>query len=343
MEKTGKAHRSLSVKNAGHVFATVLRDASSHQPSPVEPSKPSRTGRSDEVKDLNRDVDTDEVASEIKKNIGILAHGDDEDREDPSNPTDTSSPHNKGDGNKDADSEQPTTTTSTTQEASPTNQSKEMNDSRVFVDCNYHVMYKEYNLRRSTGSPSRPAAKKTKPNTPELSEDGNSSKRLRDPTDSVENESAKKLKVDGDVKGEVVPQMIKESSSVSPHRKLSLSQGKKSRKKKQISATQKTDSSDKSNDKTVCSLCYRKDSSSNLGFLYGPYKPSLVNHDKDKEAKSSSPNSKLLEDVVWVHEDCAVWAPGVCYTGGKLLGLYEAIADGQKLVFYFSHASFYKQ
>ena len=83
----------------------------------------------------------------------------------------------------------------------------------------------------------------------------------------------------------------------------------------------------------VCAFCHQRDGAMNLGFLYGPYSVSVAdiddphrNKDVDNDITFNPPKE------LWVHEDCAVWAPGVCLVGGQLLGLQEAAADGDKMV-----------
>ena len=117
-------------------------------------------------------------------------------------------------------------------------------------------------------------------------------------------------------------------------------------KKKQADATKKhvrgrkksvtKEASD--DDPIVCALCLKKDSEMNLGFLFGPYK-SLG---EEKEVCGEGESKVCVIGAVggggdeprspWVHEDCAVWAPGVCLVGGKLLGFHDAVTDGRKLV-----------
>ena len=68
----------------------------------------------------------------------------------------------------------------------------------------------------------------------------------------------------------------------------------------------------------LCALCKQRGGVSSLGFLFGPYR-----YEPDSD-------SSTLE--LWVHEDCSVWAPGVCLVGRELKGLKEAVADGNKMV-----------
>lgn len=88
----------------------------------------------------------------------------------------------------------------------------------------------------------------------------------------------------------------------------------------------------------VCAFCHQKDGAMNLGFLYGPYKfnsvpPDLCNLENTDRSKDGIENNAVKRpSELWVHEDCAVWAPGVCLVGGQLIGLKEAAADGDKMV-----------
>lgn len=68
----------------------------------------------------------------------------------------------------------------------------------------------------------------------------------------------------------------------------------------------------------LCALCKQRGGVSSLGFLFGPYR--------------YEPDSDISTLEFWVHEDCSVWAPGVCLVGRELKGLKEAVADGDKMV-----------
>ena len=74
-----------------------------------------------------------------------------------------------------------------------------------------------------------------------------------------------------------------------------------------------------------CSLCKRKGGVSSLGFLFGPY---FFHPETDPRHESKISRS----DEVWLHEDCCVWAPGVCIVGRELQGLKEALSDANKMV-----------
>jgi hypothetical protein len=78
----------------------------------------------------------------------------------------------------------------------------------------------------------------------------------------------------------------------------------------------------------ICCLCKLKGGVSSLGFLFGPY---FYHHEsgssRDKVKTSSSGNVE-----VWLHEDCAVWAPGMCLVGRELQGLQETLSDANKMI-----------
>ena len=87
-------------------------------------------------------------------------------------------------------------------------------------------------------------------------------------------------------------------------------------------------SKSQSRSKLLCTLCGEKGGMSSLGFLFGPY---FYQHDSESsDGVSSSGGSSSVE--VWVHEDCCVWAPGVCLVGRELQGLREALIDANKMV-----------
>lgn len=210
----------------------------------------------------------------------------------------------------------------------------------VFVDANYHVMYKEYNLRRT-----RTFLTAIKPGTSKAVAESEQTKNLPEKRERSEDDSvdatvaAKRLKTDAaDVVSVEVGKTGKPEAPVktSPHmsgrgRKPSLS--KSQRRRKRVCRVGR--GGNENGTEKLCCLCSRKDSASQLGFLYGPYKPISVD--------SSATGGALVEGEgnvdapppsasLWVHEDCSVWAPGVCIARGKLLGLHEAVEDGQALV-----------
>ena len=76
----------------------------------------------------------------------------------------------------------------------------------------------------------------------------------------------------------------------------------------------------------TCTLCKLKGGVSSLGFLFGPYF-CHTETDCNDECITASDNTE-----VWLHEDCAVWAPGVCLVGRELQGLREALDDASKMV-----------
>ena len=216
----------------------------------------------------------------------------------------------------------------------------EGDESNVFVDADFHVLYKEYNLRRSKAflTTVQPPSKdlKSEPENKELPE-----KRPRSLEDLGE-QAAKKLKISEDATQPenrepeesvtAAEAELKSKAKTSPAksgraRKTSLSQSKRSYKKKQVPDASGTESGPN----RLCGLCARKGSINNLGFLYGPYKPVADNRDNE-EGKKEEEKMEVEDVSLWVHEDCAVWAPGVCVVKGKLLGLHEAVTDSKKLV-----------
>ena len=111
----------------------------------------------------------------------------------------------------------------------------------------------------------------------------------------------------------------------------------------------------------LCALCNQKADYFNLGFVFGPYRynqdfvtKSCENNDQIKAECSDlerhrtthctdtqvtceniSSNIELQNSSnveLWVHEECAVWAPGVCLVGNQLHGLLETVTDGAKMV-----------
>ncbi len=87
---------------------------------------------------------------------------------------------------------------------------------------------------------------------------------------------------------------------------------------------------------TKCSLCSLGANISSLGFLFGPYKVKqepLPHSEERSDATALREAGTLLAlSGIWVHEDCTVWAPGVCLVGNKLIGLEEAINDARDMV-----------
>ena len=79
----------------------------------------------------------------------------------------------------------------------------------------------------------------------------------------------------------------------------------------------------------LCSLCKQKGGVLNLGFLFGPYhyQPEVECNNDSVTTTSSSGGVEA-----WLHEDCCVWAPGVCLVGRQLQGLKEALTDASKMV-----------
>ena len=68
----------------------------------------------------------------------------------------------------------------------------------------------------------------------------------------------------------------------------------------------------------LCALCKQRGGATSLGFLYGPYR--------------IQPDEGSNSTDIWVHEDCSVWAPGVCLVGRELKGVKEAVTDASNMV-----------
>ncbi len=100
-----------------------------------------------------------------------------------------------------------------------------------------------------------------------------------------------------------------------------------SRSKKKVSASKFTT---RSSITTVCCFCHKKDSEFNLGFLFGPYTlktaATLLLDGAESNGLIGTSNS------LWIHEECAVWTPGVCLVGSQLIGFQEAISDAENMV-----------
>ena len=109
-------------------------------------------------------------------------------------------------------------------------------------------------------------------------------------------------------------------------RKVSVQRRKSQSHKRPQPVVQEGISSGNKAEDLLCAFCHQRDGAMNLGFLYGPYKFNHSNMDSGKDIIPNHPKE------LWVHEDCAVWAPGVCIVGGQLIGLQEAAADGDKMV-----------
>lgn len=120
--------------------------------------------------------------------------------------------------------------------------------------------------------------------------------------------------------GEQIPTKAKQSVGREKSRKRSIS-----RSKKKVSASKLLAHSSMN---IECCLCHKKDSELNLGFLFGPYKLSLV---QDTAEENQDDSAKGSNDA-WLHEECAVWTPGVCLVGGQLMGYQEAIFEAEKMV-----------
>ena len=75
-------------------------------------------------------------------------------------------------------------------------------------------------------------------------------------------------------------------------------------------------------DEWKCALCERGTNVLNLGVLFGPYSMEAT---CQEETDSSATE-------LWVHDVCAIWSPGVCLIGQKLIGLKEAFQESKNMV-----------
>lgn len=94
-------------------------------------------------------------------------------------------------------------------------------------------------------------------------------------------------------------------------------------------------------DEIECALCLRPASEFQQGPLYGPYrytsKQSLTQPFSHGGQSSKCAASKKvftfdLDDLCWVHSNCAAWTPGVIVRGTSLEGLSSAIYKGRTAV-----------
>ena len=231
---------------------------------------------------------------------------------------------------------------------------------------NADLMFKEYNLRQNGGTASRdgPPLKRLNESVgvKNFCESSKLSKRER----SLESEippAYKKVKLDvtngsqenedvsnssttcNELSGDSQPLQSenltkhnvhvhdrKGRSKPSLRRKASVQRRKsQSHKRPRLSETEAVVSEDGTCEDLLCAFCHQRDGARNLGFLYGPYKfnPVSINGHQIDTSKDSTRNHPK---EIWIHEDCAVWAPGVCLVGDQLIGLQEAVADGDNTV-----------
>ena len=144
---------------------------------------------------------------------------------------------------------------------------------------------------------------------------------------------------------------ISDEKPTSKHaaRRKKSSPAKRSRKRQQ-SAVSEQNKDENVGETLLCALCRHKANIANLGFLFGPYEQKGVSAssiEKGESVDSSSAgnnvvNTKLVDSVsanqeastmsFWVHEDCVVWAPGVCLVNNQLMGLEEAVKEAKTMV-----------
>ncbi len=212
---------------------------------------------------------------------------------------------------------------------------------------NADLMFKEYNLRQSTasrdGSPLKRLQESVEShdNSCESSKPG---KRERSPQSDVPSVH-KKVKID-----KIIGSQENEDVSICSHDHQPLSleiptknavhstKGRSLRRKASVQrrkswSHQRSQLHGMSQEHTcedlLCAFCHQRGGAMNLGFLYGPYKFDPVSITNDDQINASTRDHQR---ELWVHEDCAVWAPGVCLVGDHLIGLQEAIVDGDHMV-----------
>ena len=132
-------------------------------------------------------------------------------------------------------------------------------------------------------------------------------------------------------------------------RRKKSSPAKRSRKRQQPAVSEQN-KDENVGEMLLCALCRYKANIANLGFLFGPYEQkgeNVSSIEKGESVDSSSAgnnvvNKKLVDSVsanqeastvsFWVHEDCVVWAPGVCLVNNQLMGLEEAVKEAKTMV-----------
>lgn len=122
---------------------------------------------------------------------------------------------------------------------------------------------------------------------------------------------------------------------------------KRSKKRRQLAVVEQN-SHESGGETVLCVLCRQRANIGDLGFLFGPYEQKGVCAASGNQAEmmnlnsnivdtklvdpSVSPNQEAPSVSFWAHEDCVVWAPGVCLVNNQLMGLEEAVSDATKMV-----------
>ncbi|KAI8435622.1 hypothetical protein MSG28_003889 [Choristoneura fumiferana] len=70
----------------------------------------------------------------------------------------------------------------------------------------------------------------------------------------------------------------------------------------------------------LCAFCERGPHAAGLGDLFGPYPL-----DTDCDEALDEASRRRAEGAAWLHEACAVWAPGLLAAGARLWGLAGAV------------------
>lgn len=224
---------------------------------------------------------------------------------------------------------------------------------------NADLMFKEYNLRQSGGTASHDGSplkrlQESVRNRGSSCESSKPSKRER-PLQSDMSSVLKKVKVDileGSQENEDASicnhehqplpsenltknamRYIKGRSNPSLRRKASVQRRKsRSHKRPHIHGMEAVMSEEHTCEDLLCAFCHQRGGAMNLGFLYGPYKFDPVSITNIDPIDTNKESTRDYQRELWVHEDCAVWAPGVCLVGDHLIGLQEAVADGDNMV-----------
>lgn len=94
-------------------------------------------------------------------------------------------------------------------------------------------------------------------------------------------------------------------------------------------------------DDISCALCFRPASEFQQGFLYGPYRPmskqplTKTFSQGGESSKRQAPKKVFsfeLDELCWVHCNCASWTPGIVIRGTSIDGLSTAIEKGRMAV-----------
>ena len=212
---------------------------------------------------------------------------------------------------------------------------------------NADLMFKEYNLRQSTasrdGSPLKRLQESVE-NHGSSCESSKPGKRERSPQSDISSVH-KKVKIDeiiGSQENGIGRHDHQPLSSGNPTKNAMHSTKGRSLRRKACVQRRKSwshqrpqlhgMSQEHTSDDLLCAFCHQRGGAMNLGFLYGPYMFDPVSITNNDHIDANKDSTRDHQRELWVHEDCAVWAPGVCLVGDQLIGLQEAIVDGDHMV-----------